>query len=176
MQMHKDQIAQVTNNADSRVRKMLDLTNKNQVNLEKTYAESLDAVKDNYVNKIGAYREKAVSDQQATNKSMSERFRGLDESLNNKLENTIKTYEDKIAQLKEEQSREMKRLENMYGQRSKDQEKATKLEKESLTMKYEAKLAQLNESHQEQLERVNRRHQEDMQNLSVKMSSYSRKA
>jgi hypothetical protein len=43
-------------------------------------------------------------------------------------------------------------------------------------MKYEAKLAQMNESHQDQLDRMNRRHQEDMQNLAVKVNTFNRKA
>jgi hypothetical protein len=176
IQQHKDQVTQVANNAEGRVRKMLDLTNKNQDQMEKYYVESLDTMKANYMDRMGAFQDKTTSDQVALNKAMSERFRNMETNFNSKLENTVKSYEDKISQLKENQERELKRLENMYGQRFQDRDKAAKTEKESVAMKYEAKLAQLNESHQDQLDRMNRRHQEDMQNLSLKMSSYSRKA
>jgi hypothetical protein len=47
---------------------------------------------------------------------------------------------------------------------------------DSFEMKYEAKIAQINDSHSDQLDRMNRRHQEDMQNLVTKMSNYSKKA
>ncbi|KHD87334.1 MAG: hypothetical protein OM95_15055 [Bdellovibrio sp. ArHS] len=176
IQQHKDQVTQISNNAESRVKKVLDLTNKRSGDMERYYADSLDTVKANYMDRMDAYRDKTVSDQTVTNKVMTERFRNMEAGFNSKLEQTVKTYEDKIAQLKESNDREIKRLENLYSTRSGDREKAVKMEKESLAMKYEAKLAQLNESHQDQLDRMNRRHQEDMQNLSVKMSSYSRKA
>lgn len=176
IQQHKDQITQISNNAERRVRKVLDLTNKNQAELEKYYTDSLDTVKANYLDRMDTYREKTVADQVATNKTMTERFRNMEATFNARLEQTVKNYEDKIAQMKDNQDRELKRIENMYAQRLGDRDKAMKMEKESLAMKYEAKLAQLNDSHKDQLDRMNRRHEEDMQSLSLKMSSYSRKA
>lgn len=176
LQSHKDQVTQVANNADSRVRKILDLSNKNQGEMEKYYNESLEVVKSNYMDRMDGYRERVTADQAATNRVMSDRFRNMEASFNSKLEQTVKNYEDKIAQMKETQDREIKRLENLSSQRLTETGKSMKTEKESLAMKYEAKIAQLNEAHQDQLDRMNRRHQEDMQNLSVKMSSYSRKA
>ena len=81
-----------------------------------------------------------------------------------------------MANLRDTQDREIKRLENVHAQRMAEKDKAGKLEKESITQKYEAKLAQSSESHQNQLDRMNRRHEEDMQNLAVKVNSYNRKA
>ncbi|WP_374073298.1 hypothetical protein [Bdellovibrio bacteriovorus] len=175
-QQHKDQVTQVSNNAEGRVQKILDLSNKNQNVLDKYYAESLDKVKSNYLNRMDSYRDKTVADQVATNKVMTERFRNMEATFNSRLEQTVKNYEDKIAQLKDSQDRELKRIEGVNSQRTDDREKAIKMQQESLAMKYEAKIAQLNESHKDQLDRMNRRHEEDMQSLSVKMSSYSRKA
>jgi hypothetical protein len=56
-----------------------------------------------------------------------------------------------------------------------NKDKEVKQQTNSLEMKYEAKLAQSNEVHEEQLDRMNRRHQQDMQNLSLKKSNYSKK-
>lgn len=173
---HKDQVTQIANNADSRVKKVIDLTNRNQDQLGRYYAESLDTMRENYGQQMESVREKNSADHTALNKVMTERFRNMESGFNAKLEQTVKSYEDRILRMKEDQDRELKRIEKMYATRLGDREKSEKMEKESLQMKYEAKLAQLNESHQDQLDRMNRRHQEDMQNLSVKMSSYSRKA
>lgn len=176
LNQHKDQLEQVSTTADSRVKKMQNLTFKNQEQMEKYYLDSLEVMKSNYADRLAAYQDKNKMDQVALNKSMSERFRNMESNLNSRLEQTVRTYEDKIAELKANQQQDMKRLENVYVQRDAEREKKTDLEKESIKMKYEAKLAQLNESHNEQVDRLTRRHQEDMQNLAVKMSSYSRKA
>lgn len=173
---HKDQVTQVANTADTRVKKVLDLTNKNLTQAERYYADSLDVVKSNYENRMESYRDKTTNDHVNTSKVMTERFRGMESAFNNKLELTKKAYEDKIAKMTEDQQKELKRLENSYSVRVNEKDKAQKMEKETIAMKYEAKVAQLNESHKDQLDRMNRRHQEDMQNLSVKMSSYNRKA
>ncbi|WP_413578677.1 hypothetical protein ACLVWU_09125 [Bdellovibrio sp. HCB290] len=175
-QQHSDQMIQVNSTAESRVKKITDLSAKNAKRLGEYYGSSLEQMEDNYTQRMDGQRQRFSEDQIASNKAMTERFRGMEQTFNTRLENTVKSYEDKIAQLKDNQDKEIKRLERMFGQRMENQGKASKNEKESVTMQYEAKLAQLSESHQDQLERMNRRHQEDMQNLSVKMSSYSRKA
>lgn len=175
-QQHKDQVEQITNTSEGRVQKIVDLTNKNEKNLGKYYADSLDQMANNYSERMNGQRDKATNDNTVLNKAMAERFRGMESSFNTKLDATVKNYEAKLEQLKENQEREMKRVEGAYTQRLGDREKAGKLEKQTVEMQYEAKIAQLNESHQDQLERMNKRHQEDMQNLSTKLSSFSRKA
>lgn len=174
-QQHKDQVSQISNNAEGRVQKILDLTNRNSNELGKYYTESLDVVKSNYENRMDVYREKTVNDQVATHKVMSERFRNMETSFNQKLNQTVKTYENKLAQMQDEHSKQMTRLEKMHSERTTDRDKAGRMQQETLAMKYEAKLAQLNEAHQQQIDRMNRRHEVDMQNLANKVS-YSRKA
>jgi len=173
---HKDQIEQVNGTAQDRIRKTMDLAAKNQDRMGKYYEESLETMKDNYLGRVDAQRDKASQDSIAQNKIMTERFRNMEQTYGNRMEQLVKNYEDKLAKVTEDHQAEMKRMEKVYGQRLEDQGKAAKIEKESNSMKYESKLAQLNESHADQLDRMNRRHQEDMQNLSVKMSSYSKKA
>lgn len=175
-QQHKDQVTQISNNAENRVKKILNLSNKNQEDLEKYFADSMDTAKESFMDRMDSFRDKTAADKSAFSKAMTERFRAMETGFNNKLEQTVEKYENKISQLQENQSREIKRLENMYTERLENRDKATKMEKESLSMKYEAKIAQLNESHEDQLDRMDRRHKEDMQNLSARMSSYSRKA
>jgi len=176
LQQHKDQLTQVSSTAEGRVRKVMDLTSNNQKRLGRYYADSLDQMADNYAERMDGQREKASLDQAANNKVMTERFRGMEQNFNNRLEQTVKSYEEKISRMNDDHDREIKRLEKLSEQKLTEQGKSLKNEKESLSMKYENKMAQLNESHQDQLDRMNRRHQEDMQNLSTKMSSYSRKA
>jgi hypothetical protein len=173
---HKDQLDQVTNTAENRVKKIVDLANKNQDVTAKYYDDALEQTKANYMNRVESQRDREINTQVTSNKVMTERFRNLEKTLNNRNEATVQNYETKIAQLKENHAQEMKRLEAQYAERSKNAVKSGKVEKDSLEMKYEAKLAQMNESHQDQLDRMNRRHQEDMQNLAVKVSSYNRKA
>ncbi|MNL02614.1 hypothetical protein D3C87_1231260 [compost metagenome] len=121
-------------------------------------------------------REENLNERVSMSKEMTQRFRNLENSFNGKLENTVKSYETKLSDLKDTQARELKRLENLYTQRLSERDKAARLEKESVMQKYEAKIVQSNESHTDQLDRMNRRHQEDMQNLAVKVNSYNRKA
>jgi hypothetical protein len=175
-QQHKDQIEQVSNSAESRVKKILDLSHKTGRNLEKYYSESMEQMSDNYNEHVDRQIEKSVMDRVALNKVMTEKFRSIEGSFNTKLENTKSSYEDAIAKLKENQQKEIKSVESKYNQRFEEKGKLSKLEKETMEIRYESKLAQLNESHQDQLDRMNRRHQEDMQNLTAKMSTYSRKA
>lgn len=173
---HKDQLEQVSTTAESRVKKISDIANKNQDQAVKYYGEALETMKSNYMDRVEGQRERTVTDQVTMNKTMTERFRNLETTFNARMENTIKGYEDKISQMKDNQAQEIKRLENQFAERSKGQDKSGKNEKDSLTMKYEAKMAQLNESHKDQLDRMNRRHQEDMQNLAVKVNTFNRKA
>lgn len=172
----KDQQTQTNNQAESRIRKVVDLSNKNNEQMGRYYADSLETMKGNYLEKMDQSREENLSTRIATNKEMTERFRNLESGFNKKLEQSVNSYENKLAELKDTQARELKRLENLYTQRLNERDKLARLEKESVTQKYEAKMAQSNESHADQLDRMNRRHQEDMQNLAVKVNSYNRKA
>lgn len=176
MQQHKDQVTQISNNAEGRVNKILDITNRNKEQIERYYGDSLDIVKDNYENRMEAHRDKTVAQHTANQKLMGERFRELEGNFNNKLDQTVRKYEDKIANMQDQQTQELKRMEKVYSQRMSDREKAVRQEKEIIEMKYESKMAQLKDSQDAQLDRMNRRHDEDMQNLALKMKSYSRKA
>lgn len=171
-----DQKVQTTNQAESRVRKVIDLQNKNNEQMGRYYTDSLDTMKGNYLEKMDQSREENLNERVSLSKEMTQRFRNLESSFGNKLENTVKAYETKLSDLKDTQARELKRLENLYTQRLTERDKAARLEKESVMQKYEAKIVQSNESHTDQLDRMNRRHQEDMQNLAVKVNSYNRKA
>jgi hypothetical protein len=172
----KDQHTQVSNQAESRVRKVIDLQNKNNDQMGRYYTDSLDTMKGNYLEKMDQSREENMNERVSMNKEMTQRFRNLEGNFNSKLEQTVSAYENKLAELKDTQGRELKRLENLYTQRISERDKASRLEKESVMQKYEAKIVQSNESHTDQLDRMNRRHQEDMQNLAVKVNSYNRKA
>jgi DNA anti-recombination protein RmuC len=172
----QDQKVQVSNQAESRVRKVIDLQNKNNEQMGRYYTDSLDTMKGNYLEKMDQSREENLNERISLSKEMTQRFRNLEGNFNNKLEQTVKSYETKLSDLKDTQARELKRLETVYAQRVSDRDKMARLEKESVTQKYEAKIVQSNESHTDQLDRMNRRHQEDMQNLAVKVNSYNRKA
>jgi hypothetical protein len=172
----KDQHTQVSNQAESRVRKVIDLQNKNNDQMGRYYTDSLDTMKGNYLEKMDQSREENMNERVSMNKEMTQRFRNLEGNFNSKLEQTVSAYENKLAELKDTQGRELKRLENLYTQRISERDKASRLEKESVMQKYEAKIVQSNGSHTDQLDRMNRRHQEDMQNLAVKVNSYNRKA
>jgi hypothetical protein len=173
---HKDQIAQVNGTAEERIRKTQDIALKNQDRMGKYYDESLETMKDNYLARVEVQREQASQTTAAQNKLMTERFRSMEQTYGNRMEQLVKGYEDKLAKLTDDHQTEIKRMEKLYGQRLEEQGKASKMEKDSNAMKYESRIAQLNESHTDQLDRMNRRHQEDMQNLAVKMNSYSKKA
>jgi hypothetical protein len=175
-QQHKDQIEQVSSSAESRVKKILDLSHKTGKNLEKYYSDSMEQMSENYNDHVDLQIEKAVMDRVALNKVMTEKFRGIEGSFNTKLANTKSSYQEAMVKLKENQQKEIKSIESKYSLRFEEKGKLSKLEKETMEIRYESKIAQLNESHQDQLDRMNRRHQEDMQNLTAKMSTYSRKA
>lgn len=173
---HRDQMLQLSNATDGRIRRISDTSNKTQKKLEKHYSEALDSARDNYMERLLSLEEKKVNDQTLSNKIMSNRLRNLESSFNNKFEQTIKSYENKISQMQEVQAEELKNMEKMYKERSSSSGKAAKIEKESIEAKYELKISQMRDQHNEQLDRLRQRHQEEMQNLTAKASSYSRKA
>lgn len=175
-QQHAESLDLVTGNAEDRIKKITQLSRANQEAYSTYFDNSVDQLRDNYTERVASQQERSTEDLVRLNKAMSDRFRGMEKSFNQKLEHLTNTYEYKMNQMKDNQEKEIKRIETYYTQRLANRDKETKQQTGSLEMKYEAKIAQLNEAHEEQLDRMNRRHQEDMQNLATRMSNYSKKA
>jgi hypothetical protein len=171
----QDRIAHLENMSEGRVQKILDMTNQNQEKLGRYLNESIETVKANYLDKMAGFNEKVATDQVTLNKLIKERFRNLEANFNSKISQTEKSYEDKISKIKEEHEKEIKVLERSMAQRGADREKAVKLEKDTLAIGYEAKMSQMTQAHEEKLEKTNKRHEDEIQNLAVKMKSISRK-
>ncbi|WP_413291435.1 hypothetical protein [Bdellovibrio sp. HCB337] len=176
VQQQKDAVEQISGTAESRVKKITKLSRDNQEAYSKYFDSSLDQMKDNYSERITEQRDRNTDDMVRLNKAMSDRFRGMEKNYGQRMEALTSTYESKINQMNENHQKELKRIESYYAQRMNNKDKEVKQSQGSLEMKYEAKIAQMNEAHQDQLDRMSRRHQEDMQNLSTRMSNYSKKA
>lgn len=176
MQQQQDTLEHVVGSAENHVKKVTKAAHDNQEAYSNYYDHSLDQMKDNFEDRVSAQRDHNTDDMVRVNKTMTQKFRGIEKTFDQRLENLTSGYESKINQMKENHEKELKRIEAYYSQRLNGKDKEVKQVAGSVEMKYEAKIAQLNEAHEEQLDRMNRRHQEDMQNLSTKMSNYSKKA
>ena len=176
LQQHREALEQTTGAAEGRVKKVAKVARENQDAYSNYFENSLDQMRDNFSERIDDQRERNVDDMVRLNKNMGERFRGIEKTFEQRVETLTNKYEGKIGQMTDNHAKELKRLESYYGQRLENKEKEQKQQATSLEMKYEAKIAKLNEDHTEQLEKANRRHQEDMQNLAIRMNNYNKKA
>lgn len=144
--------------------------------MEKYFEEAKEVMRQGYSEKINHNREKQLETSAQMNKAMTERFRNIEKKFREKFDFTVNGYETKISQMKEEHDKEMKRLENDFKRKSTDQQKGIKVEKQTLEGQFESRISMIQDQHRQEVERMSRRHEQDMQDLTVKMNSYSRKA
>ena len=161
---------------DKRVRRIMNVTSEETQAQQKYHEKSLDQLKNNYADTLSNQREVQMEMIQDIRLRAEERMRERDVKATKKLEETISNYEAKIQKIQEDHKTEKNRLVEMYEQRMTQREKGFKTEQETLAMKYENKLSQTDDLRQKEIDRLERRHKEQMADLSNRMRYLNKKA
>lgn len=172
----KNRVEQVQDRAETRLRRMQNITNDQVVEQQKYHEKNVDLLKTNYTETLAAQREAQMQVIQDVRMRAEQRLREQEVKATRKLEEAVANYEAKLEKMQEEHRQEKTRMNQIFEQRMAQREKGFKNDQESLAMKYEAKLAQSNEVRQKELERVERRHQEQMVSLANRVKYFDKKA
>ncbi len=169
-----NQINHVVNQADKRINKALENTQKAQGNLSAFYDESLDQMKDIYAENLRNLRTIHMAERNKLGQRYESQFRDQETKFTNRLNELERLQEEQIAKLKEDQKKEIARIEQSAAQKIDARAKAADIDKENTRLQFETKLAQIRDSQGKEMERANRRHQEEL--VSVIQKSQFRKA
>ena len=171
----KNQIEHTNNQADKRIRRIMNSSNDAQNAHLKQSEANLEQLKSNYIESLSGQRESQMEQIQQMRIDMEARLREQMLKGQKKHEETVANYEQQIEKLKETSMNDLQRLKDSYEQRLVQRDKALKLERDSQEMKNKTRIVAQEETHQKDLERIEKRHQEQMANLAARIKSYEKK-
>lgn len=172
---NKSQVGHVLDQTDKRVRRLVGDTTEDARNLQKFHEKTVNQMKNDYTEHLTSQRGAQMEMIQSIQLRSEERLRELENKSAKKLEQTVANYEGKIEKMKEDSQSEKSRIVEMYESRMSQREKAMKQEQEALALKYEGRISMADETRQKELDRLERRHKEQMADLSSRMKYLNKK-
>jgi hypothetical protein len=175
-QMRENEINRINDHSESRINKIQEMSQLNTQRMGNFYEDNIQQAKEGFDRKVVDQRERNIELQGQLNRNMSERFRKIENNYAQKLEKTVNNYEVKLQELKDQHEREIRRLQANSKSMLEDKEKGHRTDHDSVEMKYEAKIALMEQAQQDRMEKMQKRHQEELRDLALKMNQYNRKA
>lgn len=164
------------NQTDERIRKILNVTSKGQMNQQQFHEKSIEVLKNNYVENLADQQAKQMEQIQAIRSKMESRLTEQVNKAQRRLEDAVNEYESKLEKLKDSNKVEMDRMRETYEQKLGQRDKSLDSDRMSQEAKFKSKMSAQEDYHQREITRMEQRHQEQVANMAARVKALSRKA
>ncbi len=146
------------------------ITNQNveiQRKIQEDFRENVDGLKAMYHDKLNEQREVHKQERQELERRFISEVREFQKRQDERLSNLRSSYESKLSQIKDENLRSGRQRDEYEAKKDREAKKLHTMEMEAREIKYREQMDQLRGRHEEELKMMERRHQAQIDRMSV---------